>query len=42
MITLRVFRAACFNITVEPGDCPVWIEMSGPQGTKDFLASVFN
>ena len=31
-----------FSITVEPGDGPVWLEMSGPQGTKDFLASVFN
>jgi hypothetical protein len=31
-----------FGITVEPGDGPLWLEMSGPQGTKDFLASVFN
>lgn len=31
-----------FGLTVEPGDGPVWLEMSGPQGTKDFLASVFN
>jgi hypothetical protein len=31
-----------FGITVEPGGGPVWLEMSGPQGTKDFLVSVFN
>lgn len=30
-----------FGITVEPGNGPVWLEMSGPQGTKDFLAAVF-
>lgn len=31
-----------FNITVEPGDGPIWLEMTGPQGTKEFLAEVFN
>jgi hypothetical protein len=31
-----------FSITVEPGDGPVWLEMTGPQGTKQFLAEVFN
>lgn len=31
-----------FRITVEPGDGPVWLEMTGPQGTKQFLAEVFN
>lgn len=31
-----------FSITVEPGDGPVWLEMTGPQGTKEFLAEVFN
>ena len=31
-----------FNIRVEPGNGPVWLEISGPRGTKDFLASVFN
>lgn len=30
-----------FGITVEPDGGPVWLEMSGPQGTKDFLAAVF-
>jgi hypothetical protein len=31
-----------FHITVEPGDGPVWLEMTGPPGTKEFLAEVFN
>lgn len=31
-----------FSITVEPADGPVWLEMTGPQGTKEFLAEVFN
>lgn len=31
-----------FSITVEPGDGPIWLEMTGPQGTKEFLAEVFN
>ncbi len=31
-----------FSITVEPGDGPVWLEMTGPQGTKEFLVEVFN
>lgn len=30
-----------FGITVEPGNGPLWLEMTGPPGTKDFLASVF-
>lgn len=31
-----------FTITVEPGDGPIWLEMSGPQGTKEFLATTFS
>ena len=31
-----------FSITVEAGDGPVWLEMTGPQGTKEFLIEVFN
>ena len=31
-----------FSITVEAGDGPVWLEMTGPQGTKEFLTEVFN
>lgn len=28
-------------LTVEPGDGPVWLELTGPSGTKEFLASIF-
>lgn len=31
-----------FQITVEPGGGPIWLELSGPQGTKDFLLAAFN
>ncbi len=31
-----------FSITVEAGDSPVWLEISGPEGTKEFLNEVFN
>jgi hypothetical protein len=27
-----------FQLTVEPGGGPVWLELSGPAGTRDFLA----
>ncbi len=30
-----------FRLTVEPGDGPVLLEMTGPEGTKEFLAEVF-
>lgn len=30
-----------FSITVEAGDGPIWLEMTGPQGTKEFLTDVF-
>lgn len=28
-----------FNIIVEPGDGPLWLELTGPPGTKEFLVS---
>ena len=31
-----------FTITVEPGDGPIWLEMTGPEGTKAFLSEVFS
>ena len=31
-----------FTITVESGDGPVWLEMTGPDGTKAFLSEVFS
>jgi hypothetical protein len=29
-----------FVVTVEPGDGPVWIEVTGPAGAQEFLRSV--
>jgi hypothetical protein len=31
-----------FRVTVEPGHGPVWLELTGPEGTKAFLASLFS
>jgi hypothetical protein len=31
-----------FNLTVESGDGPIWLELTGPEGTKDFLGSIFD
>lgn len=28
-----------FGVTVEPANGPVWLELTGPHGTKEFLAS---
>jgi hypothetical protein len=28
-----------FKLTVEPGGGPVWLELTGPPGTRDFLAA---
>jgi hypothetical protein len=30
------------SITVEPDNGPIWLELTGPPGTKDFLATTFN
>ena len=30
-----------FRITAEPAGGPLWLEVTGPPGTKDFLASTF-
>jgi len=27
-----------FQLTVEPGGGPLWLELTGPAGTRDFLA----
>jgi len=29
----------CFRLTVEPGGGPIWLELTGPPGTRDFLAA---
>lgn len=31
-----------FHLRVEPADGPIWLELSGPQGTRDFLNSLFS
>jgi len=28
-----------FSLTLEPGDGPLWLEITGPEGTKTFLTS---
>jgi hypothetical protein len=28
-----------FRLTVEPGGGPIWLELTGPPGTRDFLAA---
>jgi hypothetical protein len=28
------------SLTVEPGDGPIWLELTGPDGTKEFLNSI--
>ena len=42
LITLE--RQCCpflrFSIHLEPGMGPIWLELSGPEGTKDFLNSI--
>lgn len=43
---IRLERECClflrFNLTVEADKGPIWLELTGPQGTKDFLTSIFN
>jgi hypothetical protein len=44
LITLE--RACCpflqFNLRLEPADGPIWLELTGPDGTKAFLESLFD
>src|ERR1041385_5075182 len=30
-----------FRMTVEAADGPIWLELTGPKGTKEFLASLY-
>jgi hypothetical protein len=46
LATLVSFERQCcpflrFAITVEPENGPIWLEMTGPDGTKEFLISTF-
>ena len=31
-----------FRLTVEANGSPMWLELTGPEGTKDFLTNTFN
>lgn len=39
---IQLERQCCpflrFQLTVEPGGGPIWLELTGPPGTRDFLA----
>jgi hypothetical protein len=43
MQVIQLERECCpflsFRLTVGPGACPVWLELTGPTGTKAFLES---
>ena len=46
LANLITFERQCcpflqFNVRIEPGAGPIWLELSGPEGTKDFLNSLF-
>jgi len=36
----RCCRFLRFRLVVEPGDGPVWLEVTGPEGTEDFLSTL--
>jgi hypothetical protein len=38
----RCCRFLRFLLLVEPGDGPVWLEVTGPEGTEDFLRTLPN
>jgi hypothetical protein len=31
-----------FGLMVSPGNGPVWLELTGPEGTREFLRTVFD
>ena len=44
LTTVDAERQCCrflrFEITVEPGGGPIWLSLSGPPGTREFLAAL--
>ena len=38
----RCCRFLRFAVAVEPGDGPVWLEVTGPEGTEDFLLTLLD
>ena len=44
---LIIFERECcpflrFDLQLEPANGPLWLELTGPEGTKDFLQSLFS
>ena len=43
---IEVERQCCqfltFRLTVEPDDGPIWLEFTGPPGTREFLAGMLD
>lgn len=31
-----------FRVTAEPGEGPLWLEVTGPSGAKEFISALFN
>lgn len=44
--TVNLERQCCpflrFQVTLEPGGGPIWLELTGPEGTQDFISSLFD
>ncbi len=42
---ITIERECCpflrFNLRLEPAEGPIWLELTGPPGTKEFLNSIF-
>ena len=38
----RCCRFLCFQVTVEPDEGPIWLELTGPEGTRDFLTALMS
>ena len=45
LTVIRLEHQCCpflrFSLIVEAGNGPVWLELTGPAGTKEFLTSIF-
>ncbi len=43
---IEVERQCCrflsFELTIEPDDGPIWLEFTGPAGTREFLAGMLD
>ena len=35
-------RFLTFHLTIEPDDGPIWLEFTGPAGTREFLAGMLD